>query len=1138
MNLTPIDFNYLDGKNTYPIQDYIDDKITSNITTSNILISSNIYLNNAMYYSGCNLVITNKAPFGDLCFKNSYNYPNSNGAYGTKVDYTGKLLVYHNYNILQPTFGEGYYDVEGELLALKADGINTDAQFIGIEGSLVFIQNEIDTLRQAGNLVEGQVNTLVNELMYASSFEQFQGVTRSTNFPQIQANYGTLMTTLNNNAQTLFIDATLLGGATSIIFAFTAGAIASASASLYYRNASNSVFNNSNFTSNQIYPLYNSYTSNEIKNYSNYNYSISNMELYNGFINCNITKTQFIPSLNTNSLKLNNVDINNIYSTYTALNSCNYITNATNGLLNYPNYTTLNSCNYITNATNGLLNYPNYTALNSCNYLPKTGGALTGTLSTNSSITGFTALNGGSATLTQVLTTNNTNTAVPSTGNGGGLGDKILLTNGTATTYPNSLGVESGGAMWLSSSNILKFYNNGINTMCINNNGNIGIGTTTTLANAFKLDVRGPLIANNIFTVDSFYNYALTFITQTNGVSIIQNGALYNNYAPDLNIQSSAGNLVLGNPTSNIFMNSSNVGINNSVPQGLLHLGNVNNNSDGNLVFSKRTAPGTQRNFKIGFDSSYNFVLGDFGSASTTNTWISQMFINYSSPANSLTINSSGNVGFGTNNANGTLELYSTIQSRPRLILSGQEFYTNTTIVTGGIALLCGVNRTGNRQLWIGDSLNLAQNATNQILRLGLGGIDALATNGTTPLPIFYGNTSTQTSINGSSILLNGNAYFKIDVWNYSTDNQQRLYFGNNSTTYIQGQGGTPIIFRNNANQDLGNFSSGGDFTATAQISTGANSYLYAGGLRIGGFDGNTFYSGNRNIGMTFNNGYNFTVNSWTGNGTILSISNSQIAIIGYIGITYNITANNAWLQYTSTSPSGVGDSLIFQHRDTTTSKNSFWWFNGSQSTTSSEISDKRSKYNIQDFKALEIIKKLKPKSFDVINDKDINSQFGFIAQDIEEEIPELSKLVYTTNDYIANVNSYGNHTNQDGECIITANDDLTGKINIGDEIKFVSNNQVDKEFIIDATPYINRYKRRYAKITEILSPTEFKVDCEINNFCSIEDPFLIYGKKVNDAKSLDYNSFIALNTKAIQELYEIIKKQQETIDLLLSKIN
>jgi hypothetical protein len=140
----------------------------------------------------------------------------------------------------------------------------------------------------------------------------------------------------------------------------------------------------------------------------------------------------------------------------------------------------------------------------------------------------------------------------------------------------------------------------------------------------------------------------------------------------------------------------------------------------------------------------------------------------------------------------------------------------------------------------------------------------------------------------------------------------------------------------------------------------------------------------------------------------------------------------------------------------------------------------------------------------------------------------------------VANVNTYGKRVNDGEGCIITANDDLTGKIEVGDELKLVSNNnnKENQEFILDATPYHNRYKRRYAKVTEIISPTQFKVDCEINNLCCLDDDeFLIYGKKVEDAKSLDYNSFIALNTKAIQELYKIIKQQQETIDKLLSHV-
>ncbi len=121
-----------------------------------------------------------------------------------------------------------------------------------------------------------------------------------------------------------------------------------------------------------------------------------------------------------------------------------------------------------------------------------------------------------------------------------------------------------------------------------------------------------------------------------------------------------------------------------------------------------------------------------------------------------MTILGSGNIGIGTNNPNATLELYSTTQLSSRIILSGQEFYQNSAIVSGGIALLCGVNRTGNRQLWIGDSLNLTQNSTNPVLRINIGGsavaIDCLATIGNIVLPLSIGNAGNTTAINGSTI--------------------------------------------------------------------------------------------------------------------------------------------------------------------------------------------------------------------------------------------------------------------------------------------------------------------------------------------------------------------------------------------------
>jgi len=46
MNLNPIDFNYIDGENIYPIQEYINEQIStlssSGITTSNVIVNNNL----------------------------------------------------------------------------------------------------------------------------------------------------------------------------------------------------------------------------------------------------------------------------------------------------------------------------------------------------------------------------------------------------------------------------------------------------------------------------------------------------------------------------------------------------------------------------------------------------------------------------------------------------------------------------------------------------------------------------------------------------------------------------------------------------------------------------------------------------------------------------------------------------------------------------------------------------------------------------------------------------------------------------------------------------------------------------------------------------------------------------------------
>ncbi|MDX6403186.1 MAG: hypothetical protein QOH70_641 [Blastocatellia bacterium] len=123
-------------------------------------------------------------------------------------------------------------------------------------------------------------------------------------------------------------------------------------------------------------------------------------------------------------------------------------------------------------------------------------------------------------------------------------------------------------------------------------------------------------------------------------------------------------------------------------------------------------------------------------------------------PNNNIYYNS-GNVGIGTTTPNtAKLVVSDTLQNAARIAFTGQEFYAPSTTSSDGLALLLGVNRTGNRQLWIADTAALAQNSTNSVLRILVGSIgtpvvDAITTDGLTGRQLQVGN--------GAGVYMQGN---------------------------------------------------------------------------------------------------------------------------------------------------------------------------------------------------------------------------------------------------------------------------------------------------------------------------------------------------------------------------------------------
>jgi hypothetical protein len=117
-----------------------------------------------------------------------------------------------------------------------------------------------------------------------------------------------------------------------------------------------------------------------------------------------------------------------------------------------------------------------------------------------------------------------------------------------------------------------------------------------------------------------------------------------------------------------------------------------------------------------------------------------------------ITIGSSGDVAIGTTtaNTNARLTIADTDLSGERLRLSGQEFFQAGNTDTNGISFLAGVNRSNNRQLWIGDSNELTKNTTNYVLRAifaNLSGpeINAISTDGTVGKNLFIDTDASPT---------------------------------------------------------------------------------------------------------------------------------------------------------------------------------------------------------------------------------------------------------------------------------------------------------------------------------------------------------------------------------------------------------
>jgi len=405
-----------------------------------------------------------------------------------------------------------------------------------------------------------------------------------------------------------------------------------------------------------------------------------------------------------------------------------------NGTANILYLGTLNFTDFINNISPTVFNY----LLGTTSNIQTQFNTINTTLSNVGLLNGPNVWTGASNTFNNQLISgyniysSSTTVGHPVVGVSGGSADKLILFQGSSSNYPYSLGI-NGGELWYSvpTSAIHQWYINGVAIESLATSGSLTIHNVPT---AFTYQIGGT------------YSYYAN--------SNSHNWYIAGNVLLALSVSGGNDQLAFQRSTNNpcILMGSGNFiaypSTNNAYIMGCLA---------GDMIFR------TPNSIRFSTDSGASSNMSIVGT-------------NVSIP--------SGTISIGTTTAKGFIHTSNyTSGGIWAITMTGNEFYQPTTYSsTDGIGLTIGVNRVGNRQMWVMDTA-LATNSTNTLISIapGSGLINCLSTDLTLGKQLTLGNSSgiiTGGSIVGTSNI-NMNLGNGIGAYGYCTNiNNTNTLFG------------------------------------------------------------------------------------------------------------------------------------------------------------------------------------------------------------------------------------------------------------------------------------------------------------------------------------------------------------------------